>query len=62
MRVSSVGEIAGLDVWEHGNSAYPEFGVSEEGTVPKSVEPLANLSDASVRLQRLSYRTTAPGI
>ena len=39
LRVSPEAERIGLDVAEHGNDAYPEFGVPAGGGGPKSIAP-----------------------
>lgn len=39
LRVSAEGELEGLDVHEHGTSAYPEYMISGSGSVFLSVTP-----------------------
>ncbi len=49
LRVSAEGEIAGLDIHEHGVSAYPEHVLTGKDGTPKSVEEAKVLKPGSMR-------------
>jgi len=49
LRVSAEGEIAGLDIHEHGVSAYPEHVLTGKDGTPKSVEEAKVLQPGSMR-------------
>ncbi len=47
LRVSAAGEIEGLDLHEHGTSAYPEFVTHGNDGTPKSLKDLRPIADVS---------------
>lgn len=51
LRVSAEGEIQGLDLHEHGTSAYPEFVMHGNDGTPKSLKDIKGMAAASIGME-----------
>ena len=56
LRVSREGELYGLDLHEHGISAYPEYVISSAGTPVGMADESANWSPKAMRIESVILR------